>query len=507
MKKILTLTTIIVLTTIFVVQAKGQPWNSPVRLTTGYIDKNPCFGNNGIWNFGLFAWEFMAFERKDGPNNCICVLKINLMGVVDTVTYIVRNTYSNRNPCIDYENHTSSPFPPDISNSMLVWESNQSGNWDVYGSKWNVQTGWTNPEPIVNTSENEIGPRVINIDTGSYALVYEKNNDIYFKLYDNQVWLPDTNLTAFEPENCSHPNISLMGYIPPNPLIVTYEKQVTNTQKKIMYRITSDFVTWSQPDTIASLGINRNCTFSFMWDSSFYPATRCIFESSREGNWNIYMTTIKSTNFNKYQQCVIRDQNTQNKNYVVGAIFPGWFQWTFTYSFLRISHDSIFVRIGDYQNIRDSIFIDDTSKQTTLCMNRGVLWSFDAILWTVYNKDSANYTNLYAYPVNWHLEGVQKISSEIPNGYKLSQNYPNPFNPVTKIKFDVPLDSRLRGNDIVILKIFDVLGREIATLVNEKLQPGSYETEWDASNYPSGVYFCKLITPVFSETRKMVLVK
>jgi len=107
-----------------------------------------------------------------------------------------------------------------------------------------------------------------------------------------------------------------------------------------------------------------------------------------------------------------------------------------------------------------------------------------------------------------NLVGVISPTPGIPIDFSLSQNYPNPFNPVTKIKFDVPLlDSRLRGNDIVILKIFDVLGREIAILVNEQLNPGTYEVEWNASNYPGGVYFYKLTTPEFTETRKMVLVK
>jgi hypothetical protein len=73
------------------------------------------------------------------------------------------------------------------------------------------------------------------------------------------------------------------------------------------------------------------------------------------------------------------------------------------------------------------------------------------------------------------------------------------------------LDSRFRGNDNVTLKIYDILGREVATLVNERLSPGIYEVEWDASVYSSGVYFYKLIvsdasTPL-SITRKMVLIK
>jgi hypothetical protein len=104
-----------------------------------------------------------------------------------------------------------------------------------------------------------------------------------------------------------------------------------------------------------------------------------------------------------------------------------------------------------------------------------------------------------------NLVGVNIISTEIPAKFSLSQNYPNPFNPNTKIRFDIPPSNGARGMSQLI--IYDILGREITTLVNEQLQPGTYEVEWDGTNYSSGVYFYKLITSEFSETRKMVLVK
>jgi photosystem II stability/assembly factor-like uncharacterized protein len=96
---------------------------------------------------------------------------------------------------------------------------------------------------------------------------------------------------------------------------------------------------------------------------------------------------------------------------------------------------------------------------------------------------------------------VQNISSEIPSSFSLQQNYPNPFNPTTNIKFAIP------KNEFVKITVFDILGKELETLVNEQLQPGTYETNWNASNYPSGVYFYKLITKGFTETKKMFLIK
>ncbi len=106
------------------------------------------------------------------------------------------------------------------------------------------------------------------------------------------------------------------------------------------------------------------------------------------------------------------------------------------------------------------------------------------------------------------ITGIQNISTETPSKYSLSQNYPNPFNPVTIIRFSIPaVDSRLRGNDRVLLKVYDILGKEVQTLVNESLQPGTYETSFDGSSLTSGVYFYRLITNEFAETKKMLLIK
>jgi hypothetical protein len=99
------------------------------------------------------------------------------------------------------------------------------------------------------------------------------------------------------------------------------------------------------------------------------------------------------------------------------------------------------------------------------------------------------------------LFGIQQISNEVPAVYSLSQNYPNPFNPMTKIKFEIHKASNVN------ITVFDVLGRHITTLVNEKLGAGTYETEWNANNMPGGVYFYRLETGDFSETKKMILVK
>ncbi len=99
------------------------------------------------------------------------------------------------------------------------------------------------------------------------------------------------------------------------------------------------------------------------------------------------------------------------------------------------------------------------------------------------------------YPVN-----VPPVT-EIPKVYSLSQNYPNPFNPGTKIQFALPKSSMVK------LVVYDILGREISALINERMDAGYHYCIFDGSNIPSGVYFYRLVTEGFTDTKKMTLIK
>ncbi len=110
---------------------------------------------------------------------------------------------------------------------------------------------------------------------------------------------------------------------------------------------------------------------------------------------------------------------------------------------------------------------------------------------------------LYKMRINYTMPviGIENISTEVPDAFELSQNYPNPFNPETKINFSIQHKTAVR------LIVYDVTGKEITTLADEFLQPGKYSVEWNAARYSSGIYFYKLITDVFSASKKMILVK
>src|SRR4030095_14617243 len=149
----------------------------------------------------------------------------------------------------------------------------------------------------------------------------------------------------------------------------------------------------------------------------------------------------------------------------------------------------------------NGVFISNNNGTSWIQKNEGLgnlnVWSFCIINNYIYAGTSGG---VYRRPLS-ELTGIKPISNEIPTQFSLSQNYPNPFNPKTIINFQLPMFN------YVSLKIYDVLGREAAILVNEELKPGTYEVNWDASNYPSGVYYYKLSAGDYSEAKKMILIK
>lgn len=97
--------------------------------------------------------------------------------------------------------------------------------------------------------------------------------------------------------------------------------------------------------------------------------------------------------------------------------------------------------------------------------------------------------------------GIISNNNTIPQKFALYQNYPNPFNPSTQIKFDIPVNSRVK------ISIFDILGREVDVLVNGDMIPGIYNADWNATNFASGVYFYRIDAGNYSDVRKMILLK
>jgi len=130
----------------------------------------------------------------------------------------------------------------------------------------------------------------------------------------------------------------------------------------------------------------------------------------------------------------------------------------------------------------------------------GIPFTHEDFPWPMYGHDRYR-TNQHGYIPPDEPVGIQPMNTNVPAAYTLYQNFPNPFNPATSIKFDIAK----RGN--VRLVVFDILGRELSTLINESLNPGTYQVSFDGSGLSSGIYFCRLQSGNYINTMKMNLMK
>jgi hypothetical protein len=270
-----------------------------------------------------------------------------------------------------------------------------------------------------------------------------------------------------------------------------------------VYRSTNKGVNWTITSlsncTVYALTISGNTLFASFADNGMYNPF--VYRSTNNGvNWtdcssglpNDLVTAILISGTTIFAGCSYGVYKSTNN----GAT---WAQTSMTTGYINC-----FAAFGN--NI-----LTGKNYGVYLTINNGSNWiEFNQGLGGQPTVYSLLISNNYIYAGPWggvwrrplsDITGIQYISTEIPSKYSLSQNYPNPFNPMCNVQFTM----RNAGN--VKLVVYDVQGREVQTLVNERLQPGTYEAKFDGSMLNSGVYFYKMVTDGFTETKKMILIK
>jgi len=212
-------------------------------------------------------------------------------------------------------------------------------------------------------------------------------------------------------------------------------------------------------------------------------------------NWQNAVRVFTGSNPNNVNVSVLRKTNANGPYHVNGWIMPQASSLSgIKDAIVYIKQGNIFrdyfitqdagsynldgLMQGDYQIITDRIGYMDSQANITIA-----------------NSNLEN-INFYLIPVS-----VKNVGDIVPDKFNLYQNYPNPFNPVTNIKFDIPKSS------FTTLKVYNVLGKEVAILLNEIKSAGSYQVDFDASPLSSGVYFYRIETERFTETKRMVILK
>jgi hypothetical protein len=263
-----------------------------------------------------------------------------------------------------------------------------------------------------------------------------------------------------------------------NSLCIFYQYTMFGTNNYRIYRTTNSGVNWSSVNmpyqNIASIA------FTMMLGTTYH---NCFSGGSM---------TAKSTDWGITWQLVTLPGSGNCNSFIYDNWYSNWY-----------SKGAEIYRSANYgQNFVLDYTSPNGGTYTDMCIRTAVFEGGTTAGWAV--KDNGSISKYYDSFIS-----VRKTSEETPNHFSLSQNYPNPFNPSTKIRFSLPFPSK--GG--VKLEVYDVLGRLVVSLIpplwggQEGLKSGTYEVEWDGSNYPSGVYYYRLSGGNFTQTRKMILIK
>lgn len=392
-----------------------------------------------------------------------------------------------------------------LSNPILHsdWFSTSSGTANTLLSVLfiNPLTGYAcgSNGTIVKTTNG--GNNWVNLSSGTVDFLTSlamnpSNSSIIYSAGDNGTILKTTNSGA----NWSKTNIGgLYNAI----IFKDMNTGVVAGLAGFMYRTTNGGNNWVNIDP--GIGLTTIYVFYTAGNSIFGGcASGKIIKSTNNGlNWSSYQTP---STFGFY--CLyFSDVNTGFAVDATGDVYKS------TNSGVN------WVQISSHSGTKNAIitngidiFMCGVSGQILKSTNSGVNWilqttstqsDFNAMQFVTPTTGFAVGENGAIYKTTNGGEpiGIHSISSEIPESYTLSQNYPNPFNPVTNIEFSIPEAAFIR------LTIYDITGRKVAEPVNQKLLPGSYNVDFNAEGFNSGVYFYRLTAGNYSLTKKMILVK
>ncbi len=392
------------------------------------------------------------------------------------------------------------------TNYMVVWQSNKNGNWDLYYSFWNG-SNWSVPAIIDSTTASETKPNLYYSSYGyeTYYLTFEKNNDVWFKYFRNDFWQGDTNLTIGITNNCTSPvyygqRIYFLQETSPSSNLLCCQKFGISYPgyNFIWYPVE----THPKPNSVGN--IHSSSEFHYEYDTLGGTHSYVI------DNHYTFITRNMTLGFSgKNKNCSGSELSIPVQNNPLNDSYP-----YSVFGFQRRTADSNMIvaqsRLEYTGYITKYFNLEDTSFVSTLITSPPVHTGYHLykirLIWE--KKINGKIALLETFNTQI-ISGIRKIE-ETALSFSLSQNYPNPFNPSTTIKFDIPLHTpplTKGGQGGVSLKIFDITGREVETLVNEQLKPGTYEVTFDGSNLPSGVYFYKLSTGNYSNTKKLILLK
>ena len=423
-------------------------------------------------------------------------LKLNLQAedFKDSRTLINRKILENGFLLIEilYQGNSVYNGWVDISKTTFIYDVNvlvekQRYIWENY--YWNTDGKWTYSYDANNNMIEELYQELNSgnwENISKFTITYDTNNNMIEELH--QVWNGSNWTISWKYSYAYDMNNNII-----QELKQTWNGSnwVNSVQTIFIYDENNTMIEELNQEWSGSEWLN-NLKQTYTYDSTNYKIEE-LWQNWDGSNWVNYLTLgfTYDTNNNLIESIwqIWEDYNWVNYR-----------KYTYSYNVNNIRTETIYFAWWATVWIKDTRWIYTYDANNNKIEERTQDWNGG--YWLDLNR------SIYSYIIT----EVNEITSEI-NNYSLSQNYPNPFNPSTKIKYTIPSVTlrQAQSDNWVTLKVYDVLGNEIATLVNEEKQPGTYEVEFNTSTIKhlpsSGIYFYQLKAGNFIETKKMVLLK
>jgi hypothetical protein len=433
----------------------------------------------------------------------------------------------------------------------VVWWDYRDGNWEIYykrstdgGISWGNDTRLTNNFASSENPSVSVSGSIVHIVWSDDREGQFVNHELYYKRsIDGGVsWGPDTRLTN-APFDSYSPSVELSGQV----LHVVWDDKRDGNDEIYYKRSTDGGVNWGADTRLTndaafswfpSVSVSGQVVHVVWYDFRDDPTGEIYYKRSTDGgvSWgaDTRLTNNSSTSWfpsvsvsGSFVHVVWHDYRDGNSEIYYKRSTDGGTSWG---ADTRLTNNPAFSEISSISASGSAVHVAwhdsrDGSFEIyyKLSTDGGTSWGADTrltnnitdsefpsiaisgsvvnIVWTDYrDTDTEIY---YKRNPTGNPVGLIINNSETPDEFFLSQNYPNPFNPKTKIRFSLPRNSVGQ----TFLSVYDILGREVQTLVNEQLNPGTYEVEWDASKFSSGVYYYKIVDGDYTDTKKMILIK
>ncbi len=392
----------------------------------------------------------------------------------------------------------------------IIWQTNENGNWDI-ALRTLTDSTWSAKKYIANSLSNETNPKFVarhnnHFPTAtSIEVLYERDNSIYLyketeSVVTNEIVFSGDSLNKFTQSTGIYYDV---WFGPPSGLYVAAVYKPNDTASIIVYRYkANEDSVWSPILTAYDSGYCENPSFY----NVFFEQCPMSFEKVI-GNKRQVFVIPKLEYLGQNNQAVKLTDNTATSTSNLKMFMYGMvgkkenledYYFSGPHSFKSISNDSTYIVCLFYPFPVHAMFYSKVADSRIGLGNIGMFYGY-AVSYRIWEDSSDGKINLFGFLMYDPLGNVDdKIEA---TNFQLYQNYPNPFNPNTVIRYS------LLSRDFVTLKVFDVLGNEVAALVNDEMDAGEYKTIFDGSNLASGIYVYRLTVGKNYISRKMILLK